>query len=56
MHVNRHRKPIRLRLAPGVLEDQEVREALESAMKLGLGRKFSLGDGSKRWTTGPKSM
>ncbi|KAF2688912.1 hypothetical protein K458DRAFT_401018 [Lentithecium fluviatile CBS 122367] len=50
---NRGRKPVRLRLAAGVLEDREVREALESALRLGLGRKISLRDGSKWWKIGP---
>ena len=53
---NRGRKPIRLRLAPEVFEDREVKGALEGAMRLGLGRKFSLEDGSQRWTIGPKIM
>jgi hypothetical protein len=53
---NRGKQPIRMTLTAEVLEDREVKEALESAMKLGLGRKLSLGDGSKRWTIGPKSF
>ena len=53
---HRGRKPIRLRLAPEVFEDREVKGALEGAMRLGLGRKFSLEDGSQRWTIGPKIM
>lgn len=52
---NRDRAPVRLRLAAAVLEDEEVREALENAVRLGLGRKLSLEDGSKRWTIGPKT-
>ncbi|KAF2640623.1 hypothetical protein P280DRAFT_549455 [Massarina eburnea CBS 473.64] len=51
---NRNREPVRFRLASAVLRDQEVKEALENAERLGLGRKVSLADGSKRWTIGPK--
>jgi hypothetical protein len=51
---NRNSKPLRLRIAPGMLEDEEVREVLEEAMTAGFGRKVSLEDGSKRWTIGPK--
>lgn len=51
---NRHREPLTLRLASAVLRDDGVREALESAVRRGLGRKLSLADGSKRWTIGPK--
>ena len=52
--VNRNREPVRLRLAAAVLEDVEIREALEGAILTGLGRKVSLADGSKRWVIGPK--
>lgn len=51
---NRYRAPVSLRLAAIVYEDKEVREALDSAVRLGLGRKMSLADGSKRWTIGPR--
>ncbi|KAF1951998.1 hypothetical protein CC80DRAFT_573034 [Byssothecium circinans] len=51
---NRKKKPVKLRLASAVMRDEEVKEALERAAKLGLGRKISLHDGSKRWTIGPK--
>ncbi|KAF2443415.1 hypothetical protein P171DRAFT_495133 [Karstenula rhodostoma CBS 690.94] len=42
--VYRNRPPVRLRLAAAVLEDKETRDALESAIRTGLGRKFSLAD------------
>jgi hypothetical protein len=51
---NRNSKLLRLRIAPGMLEDEEVREVLKEAMTAGFGRKVSLEDGSKRWTIGPK--
>lgn len=52
--VNRDRPPINLRLASAVLQDEEIRDALESAIRNGLGRKLSLADGSKHWTIGPR--
>ncbi|KAJ4348737.1 RNA polymerase III subunit C82 [Didymosphaeria variabile] len=52
--VNRDRPPIRLRLAAAVLEDLEIRYLLEDAIHMGLGRKRSLADGSKRLSIGPK--
>jgi hypothetical protein len=52
--VNRDRPHVRLRLAAAVLEDEEIRDALEDAIRTGLGRKLSLPDGSKRWSLGPK--
>jgi hypothetical protein len=51
---NRNRKPVKLRLGSAVMKDGEVREALDNAARLGLGRKVSLADGSKRWVIGPK--
>lgn len=50
--VNRGRESVRLRLAAAVLEDEEIRGLLEDAVRVGLGRKVSLGDGSKRWSIG----
>ncbi|KAJ4289548.1 RNA polymerase III subunit C82 [Kalmusia sp. IMI 367209] len=52
--VNRNRAPIRLRLAAAVLDDEEIRDALEDTIRTGLGRKLSLADGSKRWSIGPR--
>lgn len=52
--INYHRSPIRLRLAAAVLDDKEIREALEDAIRTGLGRKLSFPDGSKQWTIGPR--
>ncbi|KAF1979183.1 hypothetical protein BU23DRAFT_549211 [Bimuria novae-zelandiae CBS 107.79] len=40
--VNRDRPPVRLRLAAAVLEDAEIREALQDAISRGLGRNMSL--------------
>ena len=52
--VNRGRDSVVLRLAAAVLEDSEVKEALEDAVRAGLARKVSLEDGSKRWSIGAK--
>lgn len=52
--VYRDRPHLRLRLAAAVLEDREIRDALEYAIRTGLGRKISLIDGSKRLSIGPK--
>ncbi|CAI6328678.1 unnamed protein product [Periconia digitata] len=52
---NRGRPPIRLRLSSFAGKDGEVKEALDRAVDLGLGRKLSLRDGTKLWTIGPKT-
>ena len=52
--INYSRSPIRLRLAAAVLQDKDIRDALEDTIRTGLGRKLSFPDGSKQWTIGPR--
>lgn len=52
--AHRNRPHVRFRLAAAVLEDEQIREALESAIAAGLGRKLSMADGTKRVSIGPK--
>ncbi|PSN68183.1 hypothetical protein BS50DRAFT_573141 [Corynespora cassiicola Philippines] len=47
--------PVRMRLSAPVLEDEMIREALDHARRLGLGKRVSLGDGSICCTIGPKN-
>jgi len=52
---NRNKAPVKFELAAAVSEDEEIKDVLGRAVKLGLARRVSLRDGSIRWIIGPKS-
>ncbi|PVH94599.1 hypothetical protein DM02DRAFT_660922 [Periconia macrospinosa] len=51
---NKEKAPVRLRLASVVGRDEEIKEALDRAVEVGLGRMLVLSDSSVLWTIGPK--
>lgn len=53
---NRGRKPVCFWMTAEVLADGEVSEVLERAKRVGLGRCVDMGDGTVRWTVGPRGV
>jgi hypothetical protein len=51
---NRTLRPRKFVLAADILEDEAVRDVLDDAVRLGLGRLVSSSDGTEVWVIGPK--